>query len=115
MKWLDLWLYKKWKIFQSFDSEPELEEPWGLAKQKSLGRLSGSFANSVKVRTTNSVSPDSYRINFSLYPATGGNILEIRFYDKKTDNEITNLHIIHSDQDLGDAIGKIITYEMLKQ
>ena len=51
---------------------------------------------------------------FMLYPAVGGNILEIRPHEKyaKMESEC-KLHLIPSDQDLGEAIGRIITYEML--
>lgn len=60
-------------------------------------------------------SPDCPSINFQIYPATGGNVVEINYYDEKADKMYKALHIIPSDQDLGDGISKIITFEMLKR
>lgn len=51
---------------------------------------------------------------FILYPAVGGNILEIRPHERyATIESECKLHLIPSNQDLGESIGRIITYEML--
>lgn len=53
-------------------------------------------------------------MDFTVYRANGGTIIETRMYDKKTDRNDTGLHIITDDKDLGEEIAKIITYERLK-
>jgi hypothetical protein len=53
-------------------------------------------------------------MNFTLYNATGGYVLEYRRYDKKTERQDTKLHIINHDDDLGEKIGQIISLEILR-
>lgn len=60
-------------------------------------------------------SPDCPSINFQIYPATGGNVVEIQYYNETLDKTYRALHIIPNDQDLGEGISKIITVEMLKK
>jgi hypothetical protein len=59
-------------------------------------------------------SIDSHGMNFTVYRANGGHIIETRKYDRKRDNNDHSLHIITDDKDLGEEIGKIITYENLR-
>jgi hypothetical protein len=53
-------------------------------------------------------------IHFQVYPASGGYVSEVRTFCKKTGNTNTTLHIIPSEQELGEALSKIITIETLK-
>jgi hypothetical protein len=59
-------------------------------------------------------SIDSNGMNFTVYRANGGHIIETRKYDRKRDSNDNSLHIITDDKDLGEEIGKIITYENLR-
>jgi hypothetical protein len=54
-------------------------------------------------------------MKFTVYPASGGTIVEYRRYNEKTDRNSASLHIITSDQDLGEGLSRIITLEMLKR
>lgn len=54
-------------------------------------------------------------IRFQIYKASGGFVVETSMYDRQRDRHHQSLHIITDDQDLGSAIGKIITMETLKQ
>lgn len=54
-------------------------------------------------------------MNFTVYQANGGHVLEYSFYDIKRDESETRLHIITADQDLGQGIAHVITYEMLRK
>jgi hypothetical protein len=54
-------------------------------------------------------------LKFHIYPATGGYVMEYSTYDRNTDRSSSNLHIIPSDQDLGQGIAHIITLEMLRK
>jgi hypothetical protein len=113
MKWLDNWFAKKSK------------EVWENSTQHKLS------LNEVQALTLNGIgkhhvpllpsqSPGTQSINFQIYPATGGYVVEIYFAEPNS--YIVNgsvpqksLHVIPSDKDLGEAISKIITLEMLKK
>ena len=53
-------------------------------------------------------------MNFSLYSASGGYIVEYRHFDEKRGENINNLHIINNDENLGERIGQIVTLELLR-
>ena len=58
---------------------------------------------------------DSRGMSFTIHMASGGYVLEYSSYDEKTDRHNHNLHIIPSDQDMGQGIAHIITLEMLRK
>ena len=53
-------------------------------------------------------------LNFRVFSAVGGQVVEFRRYDRKTDRSDTTTYIIHKDQDFGERIAKIATMESLK-
>jgi hypothetical protein len=53
-------------------------------------------------------------MRFQLYRASGGYVIETRHYDQKNDRNHYNLYIVKEDEDVGHAIGKIITMESLR-
>lgn len=57
---------------------------------------------------------NSHGMNFTVYRASGGHVIEHRVYDRKQDRNNTSLHVITDDKDLGKEIGKIITFESLR-
>jgi hypothetical protein len=54
-------------------------------------------------------------IRFSVQAVNGGTIIETRWYDQKKDESRVKLHIVTSDQDLSESIGKIVTMELLQK
>ena len=66
----------------------------------------------VKILTTEQ-SLTSHGMNFTVYKANGGFVVEHRVYDRKNDCNNNSLHIITPNQDLGEELGKIITYESI--
>ena len=58
-------------------------------------------------------SSDGMRMQ--IYKASGGYVVETRSYDSHKDRHFNSMHVITEDQDLGDAIGKIIMMEALKR
>ena len=58
---------------------------------------------------------DQHGMNFTIYSANGGYVMEYSTYDPRTDERSNALHIITSDQDLGQGIAHIITFEMLRK
>ncbi len=53
-------------------------------------------------------------IRLQIYKASGGYVVETRGYDRKTDRNHASMHVINEDQDLGDALGKIVMMEALR-
>jgi hypothetical protein len=68
-----------------------------------------------RVTAVSSRSFESRGMGFTIHQAVGGNIMEYSSYDEKNDRHEHRLHIIPSDQDLGQGIAHIITYEMLRK
>ena len=58
---------------------------------------------------------DQHGMNFTIYSANGGYVMEYSTYDPRTDERNNALHIITSDTDLGQGIAHIITLEMLRK
>jgi hypothetical protein len=54
-------------------------------------------------------------ITFRVQAVNGGTLVETRWYDAKTDNQIRKLHIVTGEENLGEAVGKIVTMELLKR
>ena len=53
-------------------------------------------------------------LNFRVYSAVGGRIVEFRRYDRKQGNNDFTSYIITEDQNFGERIAKIATLESLK-
>lgn len=54
-------------------------------------------------------------ISFRVEAVQGGTLVETRWYNAKTDNNERKLHIVTQDENLSEAIGKIVTMELLKR
>jgi hypothetical protein len=52
--------------------------------------------------------------NFTVYKADGGFVVETSWHDKHHDRH-TNLYIITEDQNFGERISQILTYEAIKR
>ena len=53
-------------------------------------------------------------LNFRVFSAVGGRVVEFRTYDRVKDRTNTTTYIIHKDDDFGDKIAKIATLESMK-
>ena len=53
-------------------------------------------------------------LNFRVFSAVGGQVVEFRRYDRKTDRSDTSTYIIHKDDDFGEKISKIANLELLR-
>lgn len=63
---------------------------------------------------TDSSRLNSSGMNFSVYKANGGFIIEYHYYDRHRDLSENKLHIVTEDKDLGEELGKIISFETLR-
>jgi hypothetical protein len=100
MKWLDNWI---------------------LQRAKRIRNRNETISSIDKLQTGISISEDRpsigssrHRMNFVVYRANGGVLVEINRYDERKDHHHCELHIVHPDEDLGAALGKIVTFESLK-
>lgn len=69
--------------------------------------------NSISVRDIHSMDAEP-ALNFRVFSAVGGQVVEFRRYDHKTDRNDTTTYIIQKDEDFGEKISKIANLEMLK-
>ena len=65
-------------------------------------------------RSDASIDQPERAIQFTVYTANGGRVIETRRYDRKTDRHANNLYVITGEQDFGREIDKIITMEALR-
>lgn len=99
MKWFDNWFLKQSRrAWERVQNEPVSLDIGYARKNNSMSRDLNSPSTS-----------------FRTYNANGGMVVEVSYYDITTDRSSTSLHIISKDEDLGQALAHIITYEALKR
>ena len=54
-------------------------------------------------------------IMFRVQAVSGGTLIETRWYDPKKDENERKLHIVTGEENLAEAIGRIVTMELLKR
>jgi len=62
---------------------------------------------------SSSIRDGTNGMNFVVYSATGGKVIQFSTYDPRTDRSNTNLYIVTDKDDLGEELGQIITKESL--
>ena len=92
MKWFDKWFAKKCK--QAWDD-------------------SNKIMKDPDIITKNNRIDNERTMTFNITKASGGWVIEHRQYDRHKDRNNNSVHIITDDKDLGEEIGKIITFESL--
>ena len=74
---------------------------------------SEKIGSAVLVKENDSVNSDPV-LNFRVFGAVGGKVVEFTHYDRRTDRRTSTTYIITDDQDFGERISKIATMESLK-
>jgi len=87
-----------------------VREDWNTENQKNYEPNNKLVAN----RDVEAVSESEPILNFRVFSAVGGKIVEFRRYDRQRDRHETQTYIITNDQDFGDRIAKIATMESIK-
>ena len=90
-----------------------------MFKRMIKGLITWSMTDHNQDRAEIAISEDTCRISasgirFEVYRANGGTVIETRRNDRRTGDSVYELHVVASDQDIGEEIGKIITMEALK-
>jgi hypothetical protein len=98
MKWLDNWILRRAKRIRNRENTA-----------CEVDRLSNSIT-----RDRTDIGSSRHRMNFIVYRANGGVLVEVNRYDERKDQHHCELHIVHPDENLGTALGKIVTFESLK-
>lgn len=80
-----------------------------------IGYDGSKMATITSARHHHSLSSENEPLRFTVYNASGGKIVEVSHYDQKRDRHDTSLHIIGSDEDFGESLGKIAFIELLKK
>lgn len=99
------WLIKKLVEGTEFEKRQSQERESAI----SVNRLSSSISVGPP-----SIDQPERAIQFTIYNANGGRVVETRRYDKKTDRNTNGLYVINNDADFGKEIDKIITMEALR-
>ncbi len=88
---------------------------WERRQNRENDSISISASNQLRGGSVGPVSIDQPEraLQFTVYVANGGRVVETRRYDKKTDRSANGLYVITNDQDFGKEIDKIITMEAL--
>ena len=90
---------------------------WRLAMLNWLGAgyMTIERDESYPIEDIRSPSVDVEGLSFSIMPAQGGIIVQLRKFDDKTSRNVYSTHIIAEGQDVAEHIGKIVTMELLKR
>ncbi|CAB4128549.1 hypothetical protein UFOVP112_38 [uncultured Caudovirales phage] len=64
--------------------------------------------------TVGARSIDVEGLSFNVMPATGGTVVQIRHYDRKTDRNNNITHVIPEGEDIAERIGQIVSMEILR-
>lgn len=54
-------------------------------------------------------------MNFNVVNAAGGRIVQVRYYDRKTDRQYNKLHIITPEEDLAESLAHILAIETMSR
>jgi hypothetical protein len=66
-------------------------------------------------RDETDISDHENSINFNVINASGGRIVQVRFYDRKTDRHTNKLHIITPEEDLATSLAHILAIETMSR
>ncbi len=105
MKWFDKWFAKKCKqAWENGRDHPVEAEPAYNHKgiRNTIGRLEESKLA-------------SQGVNFTMYQANGGTVVELRNYNVIHDRHESTLYVIPAEADLGQQLSHIVTIEALKR
>jgi len=103
------WLWSrvmKW----GWDYGRDIDEPLQIR-----GRRSRYDVVSVGIDDIDSTIELPDPITFRVQAITGGTLVETRWYDPKNDEPIRKLHIVNDNENLAEAIGKIVTMELIRK
>lgn len=119
MKWFFKWLRDGIENLDKYSSEEESMRYTAMSDRAmkvglAIPKVRNTFASS-NSPDTGSIHLSTNPMNFRIYAATGGHIVEYSYYNERTDQNTQALHLIPSGLDLGTELAKIMTLEALKR
>jgi hypothetical protein len=93
------------------------EDAWNQKREENIytkSNLVGASTRGLQINNGVSIDQPERAIQFTVYNANGGRIVETRRYDRQKDRNNNGLYVITNDMDFGREIDKIITMEHLK-
>lgn len=103
--------FKRW-LLKSVKDAVEMERRGQVAIPRD-DVISTKQLRGIQLGSPNIDQPER-AIQFTVYIANGGRVVETRRYDRKTDRSTNGLYVITNDQDFGRELDKIITQEALR-
>ena len=94
-----------WDYGREVDDEP----------LRSRGRRGRYGVVSVEIDDIDSTIELPDPITFRVQAIHGGTLVETRWYDPKNDEPVRKLHIVNDNENLAEAIGKIVTMELMRK
>jgi hypothetical protein len=90
-----------------------VREDWDKASQEQDGYTNAKLSRGLASINTRDVGSDP-TLQFKIYNAIGGKVVEFSRYDRKQDRSFHDIYIIGKDEDFGAKIAKIAMLEVLK-
>jgi hypothetical protein len=89
----------KWAVTEEYTKESE--------------PISSNSMSAPRIKGNHGLDDQGRGMNFTVYSASGGKVIQIRTYDERTDRHSSSLYVITDKEDLGEELGLIITKESL--
>lgn len=109
MQWFDNWIRKKfiqaWESTRTHEQKPD-SYPIAMKKIINFGSCP---------QPPNSLKFDVRPITLNLYRATSGWVVEYSHYDITKDLSNSQLYVINDDQELGEQLSQIVTFQLMKE
>jgi hypothetical protein len=70
------------------------------------------YADEIKIRE--GIEADVDGLRFTVMPARGGTIVQMRVYDRHKDENLTATYVIPDGEDIAKEIGDIVSMELLR-
>jgi hypothetical protein len=91
-----------------------VRDDWENAREDQQVSYNTLSKNSMGIAVSKQSIDSEPTLNFKVYNAIGGKIVEFSRYDRRQDRSDHQTYIITQDQDFGERIAKIATLESLK-
>jgi hypothetical protein len=99
-----------WLIGDERDAVAEIRDASPIYSNSTI-----KSASPVSIGSSRSINDGVNGMNFTVFPATGGKVVQFSSYDPSRDRHISNLYVVTDKEDLGEELGQIITKESLSR
>lgn len=90
-----------------------VREDWDNEREKNSMTIGSNRAIASREVEANMCDAEPI-LNFRVFSAVGGRVVEFRRYDRKTDRSDTTTYVVNSDEDFGESVARIANMEMFK-